>query len=185
MRIHKGLGSKVAWCFSTQHQDREEWWWWWWQCRTVHTVSFREFGVLVDKWWSSSSSIVSQHCTEVRFTSFLSGGFTTMAVIKPPESKLVKRTSVHWLDKNCELASHRLKIFWRNLIITSMKAGIQTPLQNRTENVEKKANSVHWCRQPRAAPELLWGSFCLTFIWNGHSRHTLPSKWYTLSKIFF
>ena len=45
MRIHKGLGSKVAWCFSTQHQDREEWWWWWWQCRTVHTVSFREFGV--------------------------------------------------------------------------------------------------------------------------------------------
>ena len=32
--------------------------------------------------------------TEVRFASFLSGGFTTMAVINPPENKLAKRTSV-------------------------------------------------------------------------------------------
>ena len=35
------------------------------------------------------------HCTEVRFDSFLSGGFTTMAVINPPERKQAKRTSVH------------------------------------------------------------------------------------------
>ena len=35
-------------------------------------------------------------CTEVRFASFLSGGFTTMPVINPPERKLAKRTSVHW-----------------------------------------------------------------------------------------
>ena len=34
--------------------------------------------------------------TEVRFASFLSGGFTTMAVINPPERKLAKRTSVYW-----------------------------------------------------------------------------------------
>ena len=34
-------------------------------------------------------------CTEVRFVSFLSGGFTTMAVINPPERKVTKRTSVH------------------------------------------------------------------------------------------
>jgi hypothetical protein len=33
-------------------------------------------------------------CTEVRFASLLSGGFTTMAVINPPERKLAKRTSV-------------------------------------------------------------------------------------------
>ena len=32
--------------------------------------------------------------TEVRFASFLSGGFTTMTVINPPEKKLAKRTSV-------------------------------------------------------------------------------------------
>ena len=33
--------------------------------------------------------------TEVCFASFLSGGFTTVAVINPPERKLAKRTSVH------------------------------------------------------------------------------------------
>ena len=32
--------------------------------------------------------------TDVRFVSFLSVGFTTMAVINPPERKLAKRTSV-------------------------------------------------------------------------------------------
>ena len=36
-----------------------------------------------------------QHCTEVRFASFLSGGFTTTAVINPPERKLAKHTSVY------------------------------------------------------------------------------------------
>ena len=35
--------------------------------------------------------------TKVRFASFLSGGFTTMAVIKPPERKLLKHTSVQYL----------------------------------------------------------------------------------------
>ena len=37
----------------------------------------------------------------MRFTSFLSGGFTTMAVINPPESKLAKRTSVNWSIAYC------------------------------------------------------------------------------------
>ena len=35
------------------------------------------------------------HSTEVQFVSFLSGGFTTMTVINPPERKLAKRISVH------------------------------------------------------------------------------------------
>ena len=39
---------------------------------------------------------IPEHCTEVRFASFLSGGFTTMAVINPPERKLAKRTPGHW-----------------------------------------------------------------------------------------
>ena len=34
-------------------------------------------------------------CTEVRFASLLSGGFTSMAIINPPEKKLANRTSVH------------------------------------------------------------------------------------------
>ena len=32
--------------------------------------------------------------TEVRFKSFFSGGFTTMAIMNPPEKKLEKRTFV-------------------------------------------------------------------------------------------
>ena len=43
-------------------------------------------------------------CTEVRFASFLFGGFTTMAVINPPESKLAKRTSV----KCFNISSYRM-----------------------------------------------------------------------------
>ena len=39
------------------------------------------------------------HCTEVRFASFLSGGFTTMSVISQPERKLAKRTFVHCLKQ--------------------------------------------------------------------------------------
>jgi hypothetical protein len=34
------------------------------------------------------------------FASFLSGGFTTMTVINPPEKKLAKCTSVHWANFN-------------------------------------------------------------------------------------
>jgi hypothetical protein len=34
----------------------------------------------------------------VRFASFLSGGFTTMAELNRPERKLAKRTSVHYAD---------------------------------------------------------------------------------------
>ena len=39
--------------------------------------------------------------SEVRFTSFLSGGFTTMAVRNPPEKKLEKRTFVHCVAYLC------------------------------------------------------------------------------------
>ena len=38
---------------------------------------------------------VTLHCTEMRFASLFSGGFTTIAVINQPERKLAKRSSVH------------------------------------------------------------------------------------------
>ena len=41
-------------------------------------------------------AVAAVECTEVRFATFLSGGFATMALINPPESKLAKRTSVEW-----------------------------------------------------------------------------------------
>ena len=47
------------------------------------------------------SSSVAQ-CTEVRFASLFSGGFTIMAVINPPEKKQANRTSVQYLN----LATH-------------------------------------------------------------------------------
>ena len=37
----------------------------------------------------------SVHHTDKGFVSFLSGGFTTLAVVNRPERKLAKRTSVH------------------------------------------------------------------------------------------
>ena len=42
----------------------------------------------------------SLHCTEVRFASFLSGGFITAIVVNPLERKLEKRTSVHWVSSH-------------------------------------------------------------------------------------
>jgi hypothetical protein len=42
----------------------------------------------------------SMQRTEVHFASFLSGGFTNMAVINPPERELAKRTSVQRFKSN-------------------------------------------------------------------------------------
>ena len=42
-------------------------------------------------------------CTEVRFASFLSDGFTTMAVINPPEGKLAKHTYVQCTELEAEI----------------------------------------------------------------------------------
>ena len=47
---------------------------------------------------------LNTQCTEVCFASWPSGGFTTMAVINPPESKLAKRTSVHCTAPHYELS---------------------------------------------------------------------------------
>jgi hypothetical protein len=44
---------------------------------------------------NSENWCTAVHRTEVRFASFLSGGFATMAVANPPERKLTKHISVH------------------------------------------------------------------------------------------
>ena len=48
-------------------------------------------------WKNFQTKSYLHHCTEVRFASFLSGGFTTMAVMNPPKKKLKKRISVQCL----------------------------------------------------------------------------------------
>ena len=40
-----------------------------------------------------------EKCTEVLFASFLSGGFTAMAVINPPVRKKVNCISVNWFGE--------------------------------------------------------------------------------------
>jgi hypothetical protein len=47
--------------------------------------------------YNVAAAAAAAHRTEVSFASLLSGGFTYMAVINPPERKLPKRTSVHQL----------------------------------------------------------------------------------------
>ena len=67
--------------------------------------------------------------TEVCFASFLSGGFTTMAVINPPERKLTQRTSLFnglssielrtlCRDVGSEEARGRTSDFWPPLFCT-------------------------------------------------------------------
>ena len=50
------------------------------------------------------------HCTEVHFTSLLSGGFITTAVINPPEKKLANPTSVHWKNAAVILGHFQKKL---------------------------------------------------------------------------
>ena len=52
-------------------------------------LNFREYL----PFWLHLKNKVANHCPEVHFASFFSGGFTTMAVINPPERKLIKCTS--------------------------------------------------------------------------------------------
>ena len=60
-----------------------------------HVVQFyRIHGLFLSK-KTRPIEIKLTHFTEVRFASFLSGGFTTMAVINPPARKLEKRTSFY------------------------------------------------------------------------------------------
>ena len=53
----------------------------------------------------------SSHCTEVRFSSLLSGGFITAIVVNPMESKLAKCTSVQCLKHplQCEFKKRCLR----------------------------------------------------------------------------
>ena len=67
----------------------------WW---SVHVFFFwLQLLVIQGLFWNLEFDINSIHYTEVHFATFLSGGFTTMAVINPPERKLAKCTSVDCL----------------------------------------------------------------------------------------
>ena len=79
----------------------------WWQTPSHWIVHFRaKHEILLQNIYYiyivSYTLPNTHHCTlhtEVRFASFLSGGFTTMAVINQPEKKLAKCTSVYWFEE--------------------------------------------------------------------------------------
>ena len=77
--------------------------------------------------------------TEVRFASFLSGWYTTMAVINPPERKLAKRTSVQFCG-----APYWSR--WYNdghhyLVVTSLPCRSQkNPVENCPSLVQQLSN---------------------------------------------
>ena len=47
----------------------------------------------------------ADHCTEVRFSTFFSGGFIAAIVVNLPERKLAKRTFVHWREQDFQAAT--------------------------------------------------------------------------------
>ena len=64
---------------------------------------------------SHKSKVLLKQCTEVRFASFLSGGFITAIIVNPLERKLAKRTSVQWFDVLMYIPNSEFEII---LIIT-------------------------------------------------------------------
>ena len=88
------------------------------------------------------------HCTDVRFASFLSGGFITTIVVNSPERKLAKCTSVHCSRKSKIFCSGRrplafgptLNYLWRlyRNISTFHKSTSSTLFAIATRHMEKK-----------------------------------------------
>ena len=72
------------------------------------------------KKFSALRVLSTPHCTDVRFASFLSGGFITMAVINPPDWKLANRTSVHCANvpttQAWKIISIITKIIWPHCV---------------------------------------------------------------------
>ena len=62
----------------------------------TYVLSFDWITYIIKAFIKCAPFLNSNQCIEVRFDSFLSGGFTTMVVINPPNWKLANSTSVQW-----------------------------------------------------------------------------------------
>ena len=101
----------------------------------------------------------SSQCTEVLFASFLSGGFTTMAVINPPERKLAKHTSVQWNENQWQMLRCKIALI-KGIIWFALFGPIRSELDNKnnkTENLISKPEE--WTRN----------QFGNEIVWTGHS----------------
>ena len=84
----------------------------------------------------------------MRFASFLSGGFTAMAVMNPPEKKIEKRTSVHRTIR-------RPSVF----ILGTNK--VKNRKKGSFENISFKSfdNSMHSVLKMRLILKIFWTKF--------------------------
>ena len=57
-------------------------------CTTVHFTLYR---IMSGGKHRLMDTLFLNHCTEVRYASFLSGGFINVIVVNPPERRLAKR----------------------------------------------------------------------------------------------
>ena len=109
-------------------------------CKSYHSLSENHFC------GCKKGLITLNHCTEVRFASFLSGGFTTTAVINPPERKLSKRNSVHWhhfenLYKKGSFFNYRRKPIPKTKSVFSFFKD-HCPLMNPDLSLQKHVDSI-------------------------------------------
>ena len=85
-------------CFLKLLLDWSQYWYWWNHTNINKKIKINDkelynsgnLGIIRKIVWQKKSC--PDQCTEVRFARFLSVGFTTMAVINPPERKQAKRT---------------------------------------------------------------------------------------------
>ena len=94
-------------------------------------------------YYLSNQSKELKQCTEVCFASFLSGGFTTMAVMNPLERILAKRTS-----KQCNM-------YLVHVVYGSTRLGIWVSWLNRTGHPNLPDRS---CRT-KLNPDLYFSTF--------------------------
>ena len=100
--------------------------------------------------WLNNNDL--EQFTAVRFASFLSGGFTTMAVINPPEKRLTKRTSVQFCNLKlcvCFLFLGMLKNKCSSNVVTTDDSKLRRLPEKKVENLKtnkwrkRKINSDH------------------------------------------
>ena len=146
--------------------------------------------------------LLTFHCTEVHFASLLSGEFTTMAVINPPERKLAKRISVWFVigwkickrsEFHCVSSAHQNNS--RNFLLFFIPS--KRVFVWESKNSKRKCQNDHlsWSKKPKhfrkktntkKAIQNLWNKIRETIRWADHWLYDLATvrwnktKWFQL-----
>ena len=94
-------------------------------------------------------------CSEVRFARFLSAGFTTMAVLNPPERKLAKRTSVYCTASFYNRYLHKVKSWSSEGNLISSQHTLRSQIEGYTR--------LLIFRNFSPLPAVIWASLFINF----------------------